>query len=193
MTVAESAGTSPTVSGPRRGRPAPSDTHDRDASNVLGGQTRPRYRIESNQSDVADDVAPFGSDAPGFRSDQLVVPIVRVPPAPRLDRGAVLQKWEGRVQKLTRDGFIALLTDLTGFGPDEEAEFDEDDVSSVDRPLIKPGAVFYWSLGYRDSTTGQRSRESVIRFRRLPQWSQRDRDEAAARASRWKSGLRWGE
>ncbi len=39
-----------------------------------------------------------------------------------------------------------------------------------DRPLIKPGATFFWTIGYETRRSGRKV-SSVIRFRRLPRWS----------------------
>lgn len=117
-----------------------------------------------------------------------VSPVVQ-PPLPELDRSVVLQRWEGRVEYLTDGGFVATLKDLSGDGSDEEAEFALEETSPMDLPLIQEGAIFYWSIGYRDSASGTRSRESVIRFRRLPHWSALDRKEAAERVAGWKERL----
>ena len=84
-------------------------------------------------------------------------------------RFEVLQKWEGIVLDVLTDSFTARLIDLTRAGADEEAEFALDEIDGGDRDLLKPGAVFYWNIGYSDSPTG-RARVSIIRFRRLPLW-----------------------
>jgi hypothetical protein len=97
------------------------------------------------------------------------------------------QKWEGYVERLTSTGFHALLVDITrGDDEEERTEFDFDEVSDFDRPLIQAGAVFYWSLGYRVRASGQREGLSVIRFRRMPMWTPEELDEAdrAAEATR---------
>lgn len=98
-----------------------------------------------------------------------------------------MQKWEGYVNEVREDSFVAVLSPITGEGPDQEAEILIDDVSLDDRPLIEPGAIFYWSIGYRDEP--QRTRTSLIRFRRLPAWNQRDLEAARREASLLKSRL----
>ena len=81
----------------------------------------------------------------------------------------VLQYYEGVVLKVGRDSFWARLYNKTlQEADDEEGEFPFDEVSKDDRWLIKPGSIFYWHIGYLDSASGQRRRQSVIRFRRLP-------------------------
>jgi hypothetical protein len=65
--------------------------------------------------------------------------------------------------------------------PEEEAEIPMDEVSAMDLDLVRPGALFYWSIGYRGHASGQRSRESLIRFRRLPRWSMEEVEHAQRR------------
>jgi hypothetical protein len=119
-------------------------------------------------------------------SDRIESAVVQ--PAPKRREHVVLhQKWEGYVERLTSTGFHALLVDITrGDDEEERTEFDFGEVSDFDRPLIEPGAVFYWSLGYRVRTSGQREGLSVIRFRRMPMWTPQELDEAdrAAEATR---------
>src|SRR5437870_768090 len=66
-----------------------------------------------------------------------------------------LQRWEGTVLAVTNLSFVARLLDLSAGGPEEEAEFATDDVAPDDRPLLNPGSAFYWTIGYRDTASGQ--------------------------------------
>jgi len=91
---------------------------------------------------------------------------------PPLERFSILAKWIGRVQRVDEDSFVALVQDQLEDHPEEEVEFPTSDVAEVDGPLLMPGAIFYWSIGYRDRHGGPRRRESTIRFRRLPRPSQ---------------------
>jgi hypothetical protein len=72
---------------------------------------------------------------------------------------------------------------LTDRGYDEEAEFSYNKITEDDIELIKPGAVFYWAIGYNHSGTGQKRRFSDIRFRRLPVWNNKEIDIARSEAS----------
>lgn len=85
----------------------------------------------------------------------------------------LLQKWEGIVLELSRDSFVARLTDLFGSSTEEEAEIAFEEIDPQDRELVRPGAVFYWSIGYDDKASG-RERVSLIRFRRLPTWTEEE-------------------
>lgn len=101
-----------------------------------------------------------------------------------------LNKWEGVIAEIYEDGFRAILTDLIHGGPQEEATISMDEVSDQDIPLLKPGAIFYWNIGY-ETINGQRRKASIIRFKRLPKWSQKDWDQALDKANEFHKGLQW--
>ena len=105
-------------------------------------------------------------------------------------RFEVLQKWEGIVLDVLDDSFTARLIDLTLQGFDEEAEFALEEIDEGDKPLLKPGAIFYWNIGYSDSPSG-RARVSIIRFRRLPIWRSEELERAKHDAERLSDLLEW--
>lgn len=105
-------------------------------------------------------------------------------------RFEVLQKWEGFVLDVLSDSFTARLIDLTQKGSDEEGEFALDEIDAADKELLNPGAIFYWYIGYSDSSTG-RARVSVIRFRRLPIWRSEELQRARREAERLSGLLEW--
>jgi len=85
----------------------------------------------------------------------------------------VLQRWVGRVEQVKADRFVAVLDDATNpRNPVEQVEFDLNEVSDSDRPLVEQGAAFYWSIGYCDTPGGQRDRVSALRFVRQPRLSE---------------------
>lgn len=99
-------------------------------------------------------------------------------------RFTVLQSWEGVVVLVNGAEFTAILTDRTArLNPEEEVVIGIEEITEDDCTLIKPGAVFYWSIGYKDAPGEPRRRVSQIRFRRLPAWSQHDIDQAARHAA----------
>jgi len=103
-------------------------------------------------------------DALVRRPDPAVLPPLKV---------KVLQRWIGRVESVRGDRFVAITTDATNpRNPAEEVEFDLAEVSEGDHPLVAEGAMFYWSIGYRDSPGGQRERTSSLRFVRSPRLSE---------------------
>jgi hypothetical protein len=108
------------------------------------------------------------------------------------DRVIPLQKWEGMVISISGDSLIARLIDRTHPGPDEEVEFALEEVPPADLSLVKPGAIFYWNIAYvDDAKTGQRTRASSIRFRRLPVWSQQEIVAAEREAEEMRRVFGW--
>jgi len=104
------------------------------------------------------------------------------------DTFRALQKWEGYVIDVYEDTFLARLIPIRGEGSDQNAEIYIEEVEPADRALIEPGAVFYWSIGYLDRPSG-RHRDSFIRFRRLPAWSQSELEAVRREAKRLKELL----
>lgn len=86
-----------------------------------------------------------------------------------------LQRWTGRVERVLSNRFVAIVHDITNpTNPAEEVELDLEEVSPADRGLVAEGAMFYWSIVYRDSKSGQRERIAAIRFARQPKLSDQD-------------------
>lgn len=83
------------------------------------------------------------------------------------NRFIAIQKWEGFVVEIQNNNILVKLNDLTDPGIEEYGEFTFEDINPSDLELVKPGAIFYWSLGYEDYN-GTRKKASYIRFRRLP-------------------------
>ena len=80
----------------------------------------------------------------------------------------LLQLWEGRVDEVGNDTFIATIFDKTNLeSSPEQVSISIEDVEPEDQVLLRPGAVFYWSIGYANYTGGPRLSTSRIRFRRL--------------------------
>lgn len=81
----------------------------------------------------------------------------------------MLQQWEGAVTSRGVDSFWAELVDLTSSTKDREVvELPLDEISADDLAILRPGAVFYWSIGYEINAAGTIKRTSEIRLRRLP-------------------------
>jgi hypothetical protein len=120
------------------------------------------------------DAASPGTDL--FGIEQVKKPVVHIePPLPAHRRFVALQQWEGTVLDVRGTEFSASLRDLTNARfPEEQATFHIDEISYDDRDLLVPGAVFYWSIGYETSHTGQVSKASKIFLQRLPRWTRSD-------------------
>jgi hypothetical protein len=161
--------------------------HDMAPADTTGRESE-KYSVPHHDTRVGDTRAKNGAVPPGSSIDTLVSLDRWLPHAwdraqwrqrwSTRERFDVLAQWEGVVLSVGVDYFVARLIDLTEAHPDEEAEFDMLDVSDADRALLSSGASFYWVLGYHTKANGQRVRESVLRFRRLPAWTAQDIDEA---------------
>jgi hypothetical protein len=80
--------------------------------------------------------------------------------------------------------FTAIIEDVLERSPVEEVGIYLEEISPDDRPLVVPGAHFYWAIGYRDVIGGYRMRASVIKMQRLPCWTEDDLREAQGWATR---------
>ncbi len=89
----------------------------------------------------------------------------------------VVEDWEGVVDRVGANGFVARLHDIAGQTPDEEAEFELEEVRPDQRDQIRPGAFFWWRSELVEEETGERVRRSSVTFRRLPAPSEDDRKD----------------
>lgn len=98
----------------------------------------------------------------------------------------IIQDWEGIVESIETETFTALLRDLTANEayPGEMADLPIEDIAPDDRGLLKPGAIFYLTVGRSIYPTGQQQRFSRMEFRRLPVWTSADFSRADERAQR---------
>lgn len=82
--------------------------------------------------------------------------------------------WEGVVDSIEGDVFVATLVDVGGDAPDEEAQFDLHEVAPDQREEVKVGAVFRWRSEFVEKPNGEFVRRSSVRFRRLRRPSEED-------------------
>jgi hypothetical protein len=78
----------------------------------------------------------------------------------------LLNRWNGEVLRLTEGGFEAKLIDPAHPDVLEKAEFSRAELSQESLAALRPGAAFYWMVGYREHGHRQRERQSVIIMRR---------------------------
>jgi hypothetical protein len=130
-----------------------------------------------------------GAETSNVRNLERPKLVVFLPPMPRpTTQFQVLQEWEGTVVERLDSVLKVRLIDKTaphdGCLHEQTAEIPMDEIEENDWPLVMPGAVFYWSIGYRIES-GTRRRESALQFRRLPPLLEYDlrnaRDAARAR------------
>lgn len=152
---------------------------------ILNFLTKPESHIRSSYDKLDKETINF--------IEQINNPIPTYPiiKKDRQDSFISIQKWEGTVLKRIKESFLARLIDLTNDGPDEEVELPIAEVSEEDLNLIEQGAIFYWNIGYLDKKSGQRTRASVIRFRRLPMWTQKEIEAAQKEADQIQKCLKW--
>ena len=89
------------------------------------------------------------------------------------------------------DTFTVALVDLSNRTPDEEDEVSFEEVTDDERELVRVGAVFLLSVGYSISEGGQRSRSAILRFRRLPVWTESHLVKARREAQKLTTEIRW--
>lgn len=156
----------------------------------------PALRVYSPPPMIDDDRNAHDTDSslknPQTRME-VAVPHVqyRIPlPQPRTNF-LTLQAWEGVVTDVNDTSFAVKLVDLTSDAPDEEADIDFEDVSKDERSLVRVGAVFLLHVGYETSEGGQRRRTSILRFRRLPVWTDSELSSAKSVAQDQLDTIRW--
>ena len=64
------------------------------------------------------------------------------------------------------------------------------DLEREDKKLLKIGSAFYWSVGY-EYRRGTLSKQSVLRFKRLPKLNSSDIDEAVDLADDLEKNINW--
>lgn len=90
-------------------------------------------------------------------------------------REEIKQRWSGFVINADNEELTVRLEDLTNpENPDELVVLSRDEIDDKDQSLVKPGALFYWYIGYRQGYKYRKERISIIRFRRLPSWTARE-------------------
>ncbi len=159
--------------------------------NESHGDSRTR-RFLDNPEKLGTFISEEKESAPQQVDNGSVLPVLRYDPLEIKEQSISLQKWEGIVAEVKKNAFVAKLYDRTVENPEEEGEFSIDEVSEDDRVLLKPGAFFYWSIGYLTTGTGQRIRTSVIKFRRIPEWTEGELKAAEKKATELRRLIGWG-
>jgi hypothetical protein len=68
--------------------------------------------------------------------------------------------------------------------PNEYAEIFLRQFNAYDRPLLIEGAVFYWSMGYRQKQSGQILNVSEFILRRTPRLTRKQKSEIAGKVAK---------
>jgi hypothetical protein len=136
------------------------------------GQERGTFPLEAEQTRMSDTQHYQHSEI----GQQIPWPDIGHAVAPRIAFVAI-QEWEGYVISIEKETFTAQLVDKTRLAdrPEEVTEFPLADIRNDDKPLLMPGAIFRWSVGYQNRE-GTKERVSRIIFRRLPAWTKKELD-----------------
>lgn len=113
-------------------------------------------------------------------------PVVTWSPPTSLDPDQFLvdAAFDGTILEVGIESFVARLTNkIDPKDIQEDAEFAFSEVPKADQSLIARGAMFYWFIGKTEKPHGQQSNTSLLRFRRLPTWTDADIASAQTRAS----------
>ncbi len=146
----------------------------------VGGQTRSENDRFLNNT---------GTDALARKLSSVPVPVN--PIRHRAVSNRLLQLWEGRVLSRGKDEFTAIVQDNTNpSNPEEEVVIALTELGDEDLPLVQPGAVFYWSIRYEQQIGMPRQRVTRIRFRRLPNWTGSEQEQARNYAKRSRAAWR---
>lgn len=135
------------------------------------------------------EVKAAGATLPMHRR-QSRVPRVIPPEQPQRLGFILLQKWEGVVIEADSESFTAQLIDSSDRLPPHDATFSRSELPANEQSLIEPGATFVWTLGYRQIGS-TRERASVIYFRRLPAWTEREIIQAEQNGAKLLGTIGW--
>jgi hypothetical protein len=113
----------------------------------------------------------------------------------RLSGFVTEQRWQGYVTHVSDHTFKAIVYDLTGADQEEieEVELDRLDVHALMRDSIKPGAIFFWDIGYEVDPGDQRNRKSIVTFPTIHRDTKQAIETAKARAYSRFEKLGWGQ
>jgi hypothetical protein len=102
----------------------------------------------------------------------------------------LLQKWDGVVLYTDDEIFMGKLIDSHGKLKDHDVTFLRVELPKEEQELIEAGAPFVWTLGYR-KIGNTRERASVLYFRRLPPWDEREISAAETKAKALRESIEW--
>jgi hypothetical protein len=124
--------------------------------------------------------------------------IINIPIKPRflLDNrnySRATYSWVGFVSSIGAKTFRAKVEDLKSNNKVyEDAEFEINDLAEDEINMLKIGSVFYWSIGY-EYRNGTKKKESFIRFKRLPKFTDNQIDTALDLSNELFDSLNWEE
>ena len=102
-----------------------------------------------------------------------------------------IEIWEGEVTSIDAKAhtFQALLVSKKGGSDNHTVEIDTEWIDEQDLELLRPGAIFYLSLG-RSNRRGSIENSEKIRFRRRPDWTVKQVEEIHKHADTFLKALK---
>jgi hypothetical protein len=98
----------------------------------------------------------------------------------------IRQTFSGTVLDIREQEFDARIEDKTNpENPDEIVTLSIEDIEPHELPMLKPGAMFSWYIGYHEGQKVPRRRISAIKFVRLPKWTNKEINIAKERAKEY--------
>ena len=126
-----------------------------------------------------------------------LVPRRQSPPASRRNTSSFhpIIEWEGYVDGIGDEDFVVMLVDIQSKAklPADMATFPIADLSPYERGLLREGAIVRLVLGMERSPDGQKSKKSVLHFRRLPVFTKADFERARVKARELLDGIKWDD
>jgi hypothetical protein len=150
-----------------------------------------RHAGEKTEREIAENPTEASTALPSSLELKSAPVVIHPGPFRPKERFKVLQQFEGTVLEISDEECRARVQDLGRSVDVEEITFPTEEISESDREIAVPGSVFYWDIGYQDRIDGQRLRVSVIRFRRIPVWKEKDFVIASREAESLSESLGW--
>lgn len=159
------------------------------SKNAQKGMGRPDLSDAPERTDQLTSISSFAESQP-------IRPVKRPEFSPSTDLHVSLQplqEWEGYIVELNKSSFTARLIDISNDDQieREEARFLLVDVPKDDQTYVEIGAVFRFVIGHRRLPDGRRLKASKIFFRRRPNHSKFDLEQARSEAKSIVEGIDW--
>ena len=153
---------------------------------VLEAARRPRIR--GTESGMHVQLSDTASNANLYRSHvigqaRLSMATLLAPEPSAKTSFYTVQAWEGVVESVEDADIYVRVVDKTDRSrPESFATISKDEIDQEDLDLVKPGAIFYWMVGYETKASGKK-RSSFIRFRRSPAWTKTNIQDVEKKAN----------
>lgn len=146
----------------------------RTATAVPPGRTDPDTAVADALEPTGPTVEVPSLEEPASNRDKAASSALGAPRLPPQDEilAMPIEVWEGEVRALDHQNntMQVRLTPKMGTAVQHTGDIDLEWVSEQDRDLVRPGAVFYWTL-YKETRRGTIINSQSLRFRRRPNWS----------------------